>query len=222
MKTGMMCALVLCGSLGLALPAAGGTVEDPGEGRTVWQAGVDGIEIEWNADGTVRRVSSKFSTPVEFADRRGVSKAQIIAEEKAKAAIVRFLDQSVASTRVVTEVQNDVNKAVQQRQTGAATSIKKVDERTLIENLTEVTTSFAKGTLKGVIILEKGFDNKTEEAWVVVGISDKTIAAARGVRTMQTEPQPVPSSAMQPAQPAPGSGLNTQPSEVRRSKQKDW
>jgi len=227
-----VCALTLFGAVGLASHyAAAGTAEQQANGGTVWQAGVDGIEIEWNANGTVRRISSKFSTPVEFADRRGISKAQIIAEEKAKAAIIRFLDQSVSSTRVVAEVQNDVNKATQERQTGAAPRVGKVDERTLIENLTEVTTSFAKGALRGVIILEKGYDSKTEEASVVVGISDKTIAASRGVRQMQLEPQPTQERATEPTQP-PGDGFTSRieipqcsgllPSEMRRSNQKDW
>jgi hypothetical protein len=32
----------------------------------------------------------------------------------------------------------------------------------------------ASGYLQGVIVLEKGYSDKTDEAWVVVGISDKT------------------------------------------------
>jgi hypothetical protein len=89
-----------------------------------------------------------LNTPVEFGDRRGISKAQIIAEEKAKAAIVRFLGQAISSTRVIGEVQNDLNKATQQRESGNAPNVKKVDKRTMIEGLTEVTTSFASGQLR--------------------------------------------------------------------------
>ncbi len=89
------------------------------DGSVTWQAGVDGVEIEWNPSGSVKRISSKFSVPVEFGDRRGIYKAQIIAEEKAKAAIVRFVEQSVSSTRVIAEVQSDLNKATQTRQTEA-------------------------------------------------------------------------------------------------------
>src|SRR5664280_880049 len=85
-----------------------------------WQAGVDGVEIEWSPNGSVKRIYSRYSTPVEFADRRGIAKGQIIAEEKAKAGIIRFMQQSVASTRVVAEVQSDINKATQER--GSETS----------------------------------------------------------------------------------------------------
>jgi hypothetical protein len=191
--------------------ATAGTVEEQAEGTTVWQAGVDGVEIEWNSDGSVKRISSRFSTPVEFGDRRGIAKAQIIAEEKAKAAIVRFVDQSVASTRVVGEVQSDLNKARQARESGKSPNITKVDDRTLMESLTEVTTSFAAGQLKGVIVLEKGYSDKTEEAWVVVGISDKTLKAARGVKQMGAEPQA-------PAGGSSTDGLGRQPSEVRRTR----
>ncbi|MCK1541618.1 hypothetical protein IVB12_06395 [Bradyrhizobium sp. 179] len=194
--------------------ATAGSVAETGNGGAVWQAGVDGVEVEWNGDGSVKRISSRFSTPVEFGDRRGISKAQIIAEEKAKASIVRFLEQSVSTTRVTTEMQNDLNQATQERQTGAKANVKKVDQRIMIESLTEVTTSFAAGKLRGVIVLEKGYDDKTEEAWVVVGISDKTIKAASGVKAMSEE--------QKSAAPNGADGLGKQPSEVKRSNQKDW
>src|SRR5262245_60504784 len=156
----MFVPMVLIGMMvlgGYACPAAAGTVEEQAEGGTVWQAGVDGVEIEWKPDGSVRRISSKFSTPVEFGDRRGISKAQIIAEEKAKAAIIRFINQSITSTRTVGEVLNDLNRATQERETGKSPSVKKVDDRTMVESLAEVTASFASGQLKGVIVLEKGY-----------------------------------------------------------------
>ena len=191
-----------------------GTVEEQTTGSTVWQAGVEGIEIEWNDDGSIRRISSKFSTPVEFGDRRGISKAQIIAEEKAKAAIIRFLNQSVSSTRIVGEVQTDLNEATQERGTGEKPNVKKLDKRMMIEALTEVTTSFASGHLKGVIVLEKGYSDKRDEAWVVVGISDKTIKAAQGVKAMGQEPKP--------GNTGSNEELGKQPSETRRTNQKDW
>jgi hypothetical protein len=194
--------------------ASAGSVNERPDGDTVWQAGVDGVEVEWNEDGSVKRISSRFSTPVEFGDRRGISKAQIIAEEKAKAAIVRFLEQSVSSTRVTAEMQNDLNHATQERQTGEKATVKKVDQRVMMESLTEVTTSFASGKLRGVIILEKGYDDKTDEAWVVVGISEKTIKAASGIKAMSQE--------QKPAQADGPDRLGRQPSEVRRSNQKDW
>jgi hypothetical protein len=206
--------LALCLSV-LAVPATAGTVQGEPDGNTTWQAGVDGVEVEWNADGSVKRISSRYSTPVEFGDRRGISKAQIIAEEKAKAAIIRFLDQRVASTRIVAEVQNDLNTATQERESGKAPVVKKLDNRTMVEALTEVTASFASGRLRGVVVLEKGYSDKTDEAWVVVGISDSSIKAARDVQNMGREQQSPPASSALDS-------LGRQPSEVRRSNQQNW
>jgi integrase len=45
--------------------------------------------------------SSRYSTPVEFQDRKGISTAQVIAQEIAKAGIIHFMQQSVASSRVI-------------------------------------------------------------------------------------------------------------------------
>jgi hypothetical protein len=195
-----------------AMPVKAGSVEDQTNENVVWQAGVDGIEVEWNNDGSVRRISSKFSTPVEFGDRRGISKAQIIAEEKAKAAIVRFLNQDVASGRIIGEVQYDLNRAIQNRESGEKPKVKKLDDRTMVEALTEVTTSFASGHLKGVIVLEKGYSDKTDEAWVIVGISEKTIKAARRITEMGRE---------QHDDSGGSDNLGKQPSETRRT-QRDW
>lgn len=201
----------------IGLAEAGDASTGP-DGVVTWQAGVDGIEIEWNPNGSVKRLSSKYSAPVEFTDRRGIYKAQVIAEEKAKAAVIRFIKQELASTRIVAEIQNDVNTATQQRRTGGSSQLTKTDTRTVAESLTEVTSSFASGTLSGVIILEKGYNEKTEEAWVVVGISDKTIRAAQGVRTM-SNPNPTNSESLTPG----GNGTITkQPGEIRRLNEKNW
>lgn len=186
-----------------------------GDGAVTWQAGIDGVEIEWHADGSVRRIFSRYSTPVEFADRRGLAKAQVIAEEKAKGSIIRFMDQSVTSTRVITEIQSDINRATQTRETGQDAHVLKVDERVIMESLTEVTSSYASGNLRGVIVLERGFDEGLEEVWVVVGISDRTISAARGMQNVISDSPRTTSG-------EGTSGISVQPSEVRRSNQQNW
>lgn len=198
-----------------AFPSLAGDADVHADGGVTWQAGVDGVEIEWHTDGSIKRLYSRYSTPVEFADRRGISKAQVIAEEKAKANIIRFMNQSISSTRIVAEVQSDINKATQHRETSKEATVKKVDERTIMESLTEVTTSFASGSLRGVIVLERGYDEKTQEAWVTVGISEKTIAAARSVRGMV-------SSSPKTESTGKSSEIGTQEGEVRKSKQQDW
>jgi hypothetical protein len=195
------------------VPAAGGEAEVGKDGSIAWKAGIDGVEVEWNPDGSIRQLSSKYITAVRFADRPGINTAQIIAEEKAKGNIVRFMQQNVASTRVVAEVQADVSKAVQQSNGGGNARIQQTDERTLIESLTQVTASFAAGTLRGVTVLEKGYDKNSQEAWVVVGISQKSTTAARKLDDMMQSPSVPTTTGTERPDPTAA-----QPSEVRRSK----
>jgi hypothetical protein len=193
----------------------GGEAEFNADGGVSWKAGVDGVEIEWNPNGSVKRLYSRHGVPVEFSDRRGIAKAQIIAEEKAKGNIIRFMEQDVTTTRVVAELQSDINRATQRRQTGKETVVNKIDDRTIVESLSEVTTSFASGTLRGVIVLERGFDDKLDEAWVVVGISEKTIAASRAAEDMLKNSQTK-------VRDSDGTALGVQGGEVRKSNNKDW
>ena len=134
---------------------------------TIWQAGIDGVEIEWGPDGSFSRIYSRFSQPVEVGDRRGILKASTIAEEKAKAAIIRFLDQNVASARLVAEVENDMSTTTQ---SGAKPKAVHTDsERRMIESLTEVTSSVAAGRLRGVMVLDRGYNEKEGVVFVKVG-----------------------------------------------------
>ncbi|MBO1020439.1 hypothetical protein IPV08_10710 [Methylobacterium sp. SD274] len=167
--------------LGISGAAHAQTIDKTSDGTVTWQAGVDGATIDFNPDGTWKRVYSKYAHPVAIADKRGVKTATIIAEEKAKANIVRFLNQHVTSGRVVAEVENTMSKTDQQKGSGGE-SITTTDQRAMSQSLTEMTGSFASGTLTGVVVLENGYDDKEKEAWVVVGVSRKSMAAAKATQ----------------------------------------
>ncbi|WHQ68628.1 hypothetical protein [Methylorubrum extorquens] len=172
----------------LAGGAGAQSVEKRPDGSVEWKAGINGVTLEFNPSGGVRRIYSKYSHPVTIADKRGVHTATVIAEEKAKGEIVRFLKQDVASGRVVTEFENTVSKSTQEK-AGEGKSITTVDQRTIGQSLTELSSSAASGTLSGVVVLENGYDDKEQEAWVVVGLSEKSMTAARATRDMLTETQ---------------------------------
>ncbi|MGH9550252.1 MAG: hypothetical protein ACRD3W_12800 [Terriglobales bacterium] len=178
------------------------------DGSSTWDSGSDSVKIDLNLDGSFRRAWSRYSAPVEFADRRGINAAQIISEEKAKAALVRNMMQTNASVRIVGEMQAEQNKMTQERRTGAQPSVTKIDQRALGQALTEITGSFASGNLTGVRVLEKGYDEKREEAWVVVGITQESIKGARALDRAMNQPQ----------QPTVQDSIKLQPSEVQRSR----
>lgn len=185
----------------------------------IWKAGVDGVEIEWAPSGGFKRIYSAHYQPVNIPDRRGISKAQIIAEEKAKAAIVRFMDQQVSSSRLVTQIDSDIEAATVSRDANGE-SWTKENRRKMVEDVTEVTGSYAAGRLRGVITLEKGYDEAKSEAWVKVGISQKTMAAAQDLDDAISA-APMAAKAGKKSE-AGGTAAMRQPSEVRRSAQKDW
>lgn len=195
-----------------------GEIGKAADKATVWQAGVDGVEIEWGPTGEFNRIYSAFYQPVSIADRRGISKAQIIAEEKAKAAVIRFMDQNVSSRRVIEQVDTDMEKATRTQGKGTAENWTKENQRKMVETLTEVTTSYSSGHLRGVIVLEKGYDEARGEAWVKVGISKKTMGAAGALQSATQAPP----AGDDPAHPVVSGSTLNQPSEVRRSQQRDW
>ena len=71
-----------------------------------------------------------------------------------------------------------MSQSVQKSGTGGD-GLSTTDQRNVVQGLTEFTGSVSTGILNGVVVLESGFDPKQKEAWVVAGVSDKTIAASR-------------------------------------------
>ena len=190
------------------------SIEKAEDGMT-WQAGVDGVKIDFDNAQHVRRIYSKVAQAVTIADRRGIQTATVIAEEKAKANIIRFLRQDVVSGRAVTEVDATLSQSVQKSGT-AGDGISTIDQRNIVQGLTEFTGSVSSGTLNGVVVLESGFDSRNKEAWVVAGISDKTMAAAQAARSMMADPVKSSIAAPAPAGQAAGKQVDT-PAQVRRS-----
>lgn len=214
-KVSIITAAALMCSLAWQFPSTAGELTSNADGTTLWQAGIDGVEIEWAPNGSFNRIYSRFSQPVNFPDRQGISKAQIIAEEKAKAAIIRFMGQQVASARVVAEVQNDMSQATRTGGTKQEEDVKKTSQRQMVESLSEVTSSASAGKLRGVIVLERGYDQKEEVAWVKVGLSKKTMETSDSLSdALSGNPTPT--------EQKPGSSMQLPGSETQKSKQKDW
>lgn len=195
----------------------------PQEG-VVWQDIDESFKIEWAPDGSMLRISAAFYQPVNFPDRRGIATAQIIAEEKAKARIVRYLSELSSSERKVREINAELETATRKQGNGSGESISKETVRKMETELQEFTRSYASGQLSGVIRLESGYDEKREEAWVRVGMSRKTMHAAKQLKSMLqgnpagNAPEPMPGT--DPAARLP-QGYR-QPSEFRQSMQRDW
>jgi hypothetical protein len=136
-----------------------------------------GVEVKFDANGQLLSVKSTFFHPIDFPDRRGINKAYIIAEEKAKANIARFMQQVSSSTRTVKEVDDSLSRATRNSSTEGE-SWSKENTRKVIESLEEVTRSSSQAVLQGVRILERSYDEKSEEVKVVVGINRQSMSGA--------------------------------------------
>lgn len=170
---------------------------------------LQGIKIEMNERGDWERIFATGIQPVEFPDRRGITTAQRIAQQRAQAEIVRFFSQDISAETIVNEMESTAQVAT--RQSGeAGESISRESQRVLSTSLNEVFRSFSSGTLRGVVVLAAGYDEASEEAWVEVGISRTSANMAAQTQDAMTNPSPQGVDAT-----TAGSDVS-QPGEIRR------
>jgi hypothetical protein len=65
----------------------------------------------------------------------------------------------------------------------------------MVESVKEFTRSYSQGTLRGLTIVDQGYDEKGDEVWVKVGLSKKTIGLANQIKQDMNDPKtgkPIP------------------------------
>jgi hypothetical protein len=176
---------------------------------------MQGVTIETNPSGDWQRIFATGTQPVEFPDRRGISTAQKIAEQRAKAEIIKFFNQDVSAETVMSEMEqtSQTSSRVQGTQQGSLT---KESTRRLATSLSETIKSYSRASLRGLVILESGYNEKTEEAWVKVGISRNSVAAANVQQSMQNSNQ-VQQDRAPTRNEQSQDGVKPMPSEIRRA-----
>ena len=177
----------LAGTLSLTANAQIATGLSPDSTAHVTDNGL-GVELKFDKDGALLSLKSTQSHPVEFPDRRGISKAYTIAEEKAKANIARFKKQMTSSTRLVDEGDaSESNSSRTKSNTGDTWS--KENTRKVNESLREITQGSASMLLEGVRVIGQSYDEKKEEVTVVVGINRQSVQAAKQIGDSFGQPQ---------------------------------
>ena len=160
--------------------AFGGKLQVDEDSDIIWKS-AESVEIEWSSNGTFNRVYSQKCQPVIIADRPGIIKAMNIAEEKAKVAIVYFINTELYGQRLVEEINSDI-EATTSTQSTAKSDIIKNSKRNIISNFKEVIrSSTAASALKGIVVLEQGYSKERQEACVRVGITRKSTDAAKAL-----------------------------------------
>jgi len=152
-----------------------------------WSFQADGVTFEFGDDGEIERIYAKHTEPVNFPDRRGISTATTIAEERAKARIVRFIEESVTDEMTVYELEVEAQIALASSQASDGESnpspeVNRENVRASLRSIERMTRSAAEGQLRGVVRLEQDYNAEEEAVYVVVGISRNSTSASRGLR----------------------------------------
>jgi len=163
---------------------------------------LDGIEIDFDAAGEWVAMHSTSTQPVNFPDQRGIRDAYTIAEERGKAAIIRYFEESVTTGRLLQEISRESQNA-RRVQGSQGDSVTRDSERNMVTSISEFTRSFSSGTLRGVTVLERGYDSELEEVWVTVGFSRLTSRVAAHIQHDAANPQ-TPSVRQAPSSNPPG------------------
>jgi hypothetical protein len=140
-----------------------------------------GVELTFDGDGAMVSIKSTASHAVDIANARGIEKAYIIAEEKAKAAILRFKDQFSANSTVVTQIDDSLNMVTQSKGTAGAVWSEQ-NTQNVSESVKQIMSSSSSGMLSGVIMLHQEFNKDEGKVIVVIGQNRTTAAAAQQLK----------------------------------------
>jgi hypothetical protein len=139
-----------------------------------------GVEVKLDNQGNMLSAVSSYSQVVDIPDRRGLNKAYLIAEEKAKAQLIRFINQDITTTRAIEQIEKSIENA-SRNSSSKEENWNKLNSREIKEIVTEISTSTARGVLKGLKVISKSYDEKKEEVTVVVGVNQKNLASAKAI-----------------------------------------
>lgn len=131
-------------------------------------------------DAEAQRLIVTHREPVRFPDARGRRDARIIATERAKGAVVRYLDQTQQTYRGIEETVR-TETARSRAIAGGAPSAEDRASRSQTEVLRLIESSVAGGTLRGLLQLEEQYDADTETLCVALGVSARSAEAAQDV-----------------------------------------
>ncbi|MBK8751652.1 MAG: hypothetical protein IPL99_08365 [Candidatus Competibacteraceae bacterium] len=178
-----------------------------------------GVTVEFEPDGSDwKRIYSTGEADLSFGDRKDLQNARRKAELEAKAAIAKFLNETIKSE----ETLEDITKTMTDSNANKAGKDTTANRKT-VETVTNKISNSADAILRGVMALEQKEDIPNKRVTVKVGMSRKTMATADSVkRTLQQnsgQPQ------MAPPPPPTSSGIATDPAgeptpttTIRRSK----
>lgn len=148
------------------------------EAETQHSPGSLGPDLHVGKDGNWE-LSVRVSQPVRILDQQGIDTAEKVAEERAKAAFIEYLDLQASKDTSVSDITTEVSRAL-----ASGALLSGDSARDITTTVRELIHSYASGELRGVTVLDKGYDANSKIAWVTIGISKNSLALSR---TLQKE-----------------------------------
>lgn len=133
-----------------------------------------GVQAELNEDGSIKKILASGEAKLEFGDAKDKRQAVQKATLRAKAAIAKFLTESIKTTETLDEIQKTVNNA---KSDGS-----KLVTRETIETQAEIIENKAEEILQGVVTLQQDIDPEKKLVTVTVGMKEETIQAAKDLK----------------------------------------
>lgn len=132
-----------------------------------------GVQVKLNDDGSFRAILATGEAELQFGDRKDVRQAISKATMRAKAAISKFMSESIGTTETLDEITNTLSA------NNSATNIT-ATQRDVVETYIEGITNSSHTVLTGVVTLMQDINKDAKYVIVTVGVKEQTIRAAAG------------------------------------------
>jgi len=132
-----------------------------------------GVQVKLNKDGSFRAILATGEAELQFGDRKDVRQAISKATMRAKAAISKFMSESIATTETLEEITNTLSANDTTTNTASA-------QRDVVETYIEGITNSSSTVLTGVVTLMQDINKDAKYVIVTVGVKEQTIRAAAG------------------------------------------
>lgn len=151
----------------------------------------DGVSIVRNEKDGSLQVYARGSSSYDFGDARDIRSKTKVAEMRAKAALSKYVKEIVAVEEGASESEGRLAKSILTK-TRDGDVVQNEVARETVESVKETLTIYSAAILSGVATLKTvkipAEGNKTSgEIQVTVGISTKTLAAAKQLHNMITD-----------------------------------
>lgn len=151
----------------------------------IYQDPIGVNKVKFSPDGSsIQSIMSTGEAELLIGDQQDIRMATKKAELRAKAAIAKFMSETISSSESLQEMTDTM--------TSTTSTADKSITRDSVEKMTESISSSANELIKGVITLKQDVDRDNKMVVVTVGINENTLKAASSLKQKINQPTNAP------------------------------